>query len=207
MDSRLHSMLGETRARLILLLRRSDQTINELAQTLGVSGNAVRTHIAALQRDDLVEEAGLRRDTGGKPARLYTITSRAEELFPKAYALVLGQVISRLQDRQGNDLVTRLLREIGVQLARSRAPSGDESEARIAAAAGILEAIGGDVEIRQTDEGWELRSSGCPLSAVVDDHPEVCALVEALVGEITGRPVAECCERGERPRCGVRIAR
>jgi len=56
------------------------------------------------------------------------------------------------------------------------------------------------------DGGWRLKGYGCPLSAVTAGRPEVCALAQALVEEITGRPVTECCDRGARPRCGFQVA-
>ena len=45
-----------------------------------------------------------------------------------------------------------------------------------------------------------------PLSAVTAGRPEVCALAQALVEEITGRPVTECCDREGRPRCAFQVA-
>jgi hypothetical protein len=66
---------------------------------------------------------------------------------------------------------------------------------------------GGDLEVRETGEGWRLQGYGCPLSAVTGRRPEVCALAQALVEEITGRPVADCCDRDGRPRCGFMVSR
>ena len=60
-------LTGETRAKLLNLLRRSRQTITGLADGLGLTDNAVRTHVAALERDGIVEQVGTQRDTGGKP--------------------------------------------------------------------------------------------------------------------------------------------
>jgi hypothetical protein len=41
---------------------------------------------------------------------------------------------------------------------------------------------------------------------VVGEHDTVCSLGEALVGEVTGLRVSECCQRGERPCCAFEIA-
>jgi len=65
--------------------------------------------------------------------------------------------------------------------------------------------LGGDVEVQRTKDGYTLQGYGCPLSAVTAKHPQVCALARALVEEITGEPVTECCERNGRPRCRFRI--
>ena len=67
-------------------------------------------------------------------------------------------------------------------------------------AAAALRSLGGDIEVRRTDRGFTLQGYGCPLSAVTAKHPEVCALARALVEEITGEPVTECCERERTPQ-------
>lgn len=206
MGNWLEKFVGATRGRLLALLRRSQQTVNDLAAAVGVSDNAVRTHVAALQRDGIVEEAGLQRSTGGKPAQLYQLTPDAEELFPKAYALVLSEMLSVLEERQGMEAAVTLLREVGRRAAVALAETDDGPEARVRAAAEALRTLGGDVEVLRADSDWELRGYGCPLSGVVTDHPEVCALAQALIEEITDLSVTECCERDSRPQCRFRVA-
>lgn len=197
-------LVGGTRGSLLALLRRSRRSINEMAAALGITDNAVRTHVAAMQRDGMVREAGVERATGGKPAQLFEITREAEEIFPKAYALVLGELIGLLVERRGRREVLDLLREIGTRAGtRARVSGGDE--ARVQAAADALRGIGGDVDVERTDTGWRIRGYGCPLSAVAGEHKEVCALAESLVGQITGRSVRECCDRSDRPRCGFEV--
>lgn len=55
--------------------------------------------------------------------------------------------------------------------------------------------------------GWTIRANGCPLSAVMAEEPDVCALAESLVAEVTGLPVTESCDKGARPRCAFRVVR
>ena len=202
----LGRLIGETQARLLGLLRRSRQTITSLAETLGLTDNAVRMHIAALHRDGIVAQVGTLRDTGGKPARLYGLTSQGEELFPKAYALVLGRLVEEIVRTQGRDRAVKLLRAVGVQTAAG-APRGTNPKRRMDAAAQLFRDLGADVEVEKTTAGWRLRGYGCPLSAVTAGHPELCELGKALVEEVVGEPVTECCQRGEQPRCGFEIAR
>jgi len=73
-----------TRGRIIMLLRRASRTVEELAQALELTDNAVRAHLATLERDGLVRQRGARRGSG-KPAFVYELTSETEQLFPKAY--------------------------------------------------------------------------------------------------------------------------
>jgi len=199
-------LAGGTRGRILSLLRRNETTINGLAAELGISDNAVRMHVASLQRDGMVEEGGVLRATGGKPAQLYRLTGAAEELFPKAYALVLGQLIEVLEERDGRPKVLELMREVASRLAVPHRGAAPDPEARVAAAAEVLRAIGGDVVVERSDDGWLLRGHGCPLSGVVRDHPSVCTLAQALVEELTGLPTDECCHRGDRPSCSFRVS-
>ena len=204
MSSWLQRFIGETRVEMLRLLRRSRQTITSLADALRLTDNAVRTHVAALERDGIVEPAGIQRDTGGKPARIYELTREGEELFPKAYALVLTGLVEEIVRNEGQDQAVVLLRSVGRRVAASISRP-DDALARVEAAAEALRGLGGDVEVQETGAGWRLQGYGCPLSAVTARRPEVCALAQALVEEITGRPVAECCDREGRPRCGFLV--
>jgi predicted ArsR family transcriptional regulator len=198
-------LIGGTRGQLLVLLRRAERSINELAEALGISDNAVRMHVASLQRDGMVETAGVERDTGGKPARRYQLTPEAEELFPKAYAAVFGELVEVLEEEQGREGVERLMRKVGTRTAAGVAAGAGSDEARVERAAGLLRALGGDVEVERTPGGWRIRGFGCPLSGVVQEHEAVCSVGEALIGEVTGLAVTECCQRGDRPCCAFEI--
>ncbi|MFL5701844.1 MAG: helix-turn-helix transcriptional regulator, partial [Ktedonobacteraceae bacterium] len=86
-----------TRGRIITLLRRSSRTVEELAQALDLTDNAVRAHLATLERDGLVRQQGTRRGTG-KPAFVYELTPETEQLFPKAYGSVLRELLHVLKE-------------------------------------------------------------------------------------------------------------
>lgn len=206
-------LMGGTRGRLLGLLRRSRRTIPELAEEVGVSDNAARTHLTSLQRDGLVEPAGERRATGGKPAQVYDITRETEELFPKAYAVVLSRLMEEIEHREGRERLLEMLRSVGARAGAGVASEGD-LEARVGIAAAVLRSLGADLDVERVGEGepgggesaaWLLRGYGCPLSAVVEEHGEACELVEELVSGVVGAPVRECCDRTGRPRCSFRI--
>lgn len=202
----LDTLVGGTRARILRLLRRSRRTITDLAEGVGVSGNAVRGHISALQADGLVEDAGTAPSTGGKPAHLYDLTPHAEELFPKAYVPILVEMIRALEARDGRERTLEFLRSVGARAARGVEPAGNDPRARVEAAAEVLRSIGGEVEVVQSDEGWEIRGFGCPLSGAVVNEPDTCRLAEGLVEHVTGLAVTECCDRsGGRARCAFRV--
>jgi predicted ArsR family transcriptional regulator len=193
-----------TRGHIVSLLRRSGRTVDELAELVGLTDNAVRSHLATLERDGLVEQRGARRGKG-KPALAYQLTDAADSLFPKAHAPVLGELLSALADEVGQDGVDRLLQTTGRRIASGRVRLDASEQARLEEAVATLNELGGLVELEERDGQTLLRGYSCPLGAVAKDRPEVCRLAEALVAEIVGRPVHECCDRSERPRCCFQV--
>jgi predicted ArsR family transcriptional regulator len=189
-----------TRGRVVALLRRGNQTVEDLARALNLTDNAVRSHLAALERDGLVRQQGVRRGLG-KPAYGYELTPDAEHLFPKPYAPVLRQTLDLLAERLPPAEVEALLRDVGRRLAANVPAATGDPRARAEAAAAVLNDLGGLAELEERDGALVIQGYSCPLAAVVPGHPEVCGLAEALVTEVVGTPVRECCERGEAPRC------
>src|SRR5205807_554426 len=90
------------------LLRQASQTVEELAQVLDLTDNAVRAQLMVLERDGLVQQRGSRRGSS-KPAYVYGLTAAAEELFPKAYGPVLRQLLETLNERLAASLLTELV--------------------------------------------------------------------------------------------------
>jgi predicted ArsR family transcriptional regulator len=85
-----------TRGRIVTLLRGTTKTVNELAQQLELSDNAVRAHLLSLERDGLIKQNGIQRGTR-KPHVAYSLTEEAEHLFSKAYDALLNQLIAVLK--------------------------------------------------------------------------------------------------------------
>lgn len=198
-------LLGSTRGRVVTLLRRSECTVRELAAELSLSDNAVRLHLAALERDGLVEASGRRQEWTGKPAVLYRTTAGAEALYPKAYARILSALLQELAHAHGADDADALLRRAGRRLGLDAASSEVDLRDRVHHAAAVLQAFGGLVEVEEHADGFRLQGYSCPLAALLPEHPEACGLAEALVGGVVGADVLECCDRGERPRCAFRV--
>src|SRR5207244_75703 len=191
---------ASTRGRIVMLLRRASRTVDELAQALDLTDNAVRAHLATLERDGFVQQRGERRGSG-KPAYVYDLAPQAEQLFPKAYGSVLHQLLEVLSERMTLEELETALREAGRRIATNRnVPSGDLRR-RLEIAVDTLNELGGMAELEERNSTYCIRGYSCPLAAAVQGHPEVCHLAEALLTELIGVPVQECCEHGEVPRC------
>ena len=186
--------LASTRGQIITLLRRSSRTVDELAQALDLTHTAVRAHLAALERDGLVQQRSERRGSG-KPSSVYNLTPAAEYLFPKSYCLYLDQLLGVLGERKPADDVDTLMREVGRRIAAQWTIPPGELRVRLDAATEVLNELGGLMERETEGETLCIRGYRCPFAAVVQDHPEVCDLAETLLSELVGVPIVEQCGR------------
>ncbi len=195
---------ASTRGRIVALLRRASRTVEELAQALGLTDNAIRAHLASLERDGLVRQEGVRRGVR-KPSYAYDLTPEADRLFPKPYAPVLGQLLDVLAERLEPAEVEALLRAVGRRLVPGEVARAGDLPARLDVAVAALNELGGLAELEEGEGAFVIRGYSCPLAAVTPGRPGVCKLAETLVAEVAGVPVRECCDRGERPRCRFEV--
>lgn len=192
-----------TRGRLLALLRAGPRTVEELAAELKLTDNAIRQHLTGLERDGMVRQSGVRRGPGaGKPATIYELQPDAEPLLSRAYAPVLSTLLEVVAEELPPQQARKLLRETGRRLAAAAGGrAAGDLRARARAAAAVLNALGGAVEVEEHRGSATLRGSACPLASAVSRNPQVCRAVESLVSEITGEKARECCDRTDRPRC------
>jgi predicted ArsR family transcriptional regulator len=195
--------LESTRGRIVALLRCEGRTVEELAQALELTDNAVRAHLATLERDGMVRQSGVRRGPGaGKPATVFELPPDAEVVFSRAYPPVLSALLEELVARLPDEQTEALLAGVGRRLAAPLIPPPTASrDARLQAAVGVLNALGGAAELEQQDGATVIRGCGCPLGAAVARRPETCRAVEALLSEVVGTAVRQCCRHGDRPSC------
>jgi predicted ArsR family transcriptional regulator len=183
------------REQIIDQLRWGASTVDELAQSVGLTANGVRMHLATLRTEGLVQRAGVRRhkEGAGKPPHLYALTPTGEEALSRAYPDALVAVVEALRATHGDYQLEAVLAEAGRRLASATTESDPQR---------LLESLG--ARVRATPLGNDdvrLEGAGCPLSAVVRREPESCELVRSLLASASGRPVKRRCVYGDSPRC------
>jgi predicted ArsR family transcriptional regulator len=196
-----------TRGRIVSYLRGSQGTVNDLAEHLELTDNAVRAHLATLERDGLVKQAGIRKGSR-KPHFAYELTAEGEHLFPKAYDALLNQFITVLKQRLTPKAFADALHAVGRSLAADQKIGGRKQnlERRLQSALRTLEAIGGSPRLDRQDKEISITSRSCPLAAVVAEHPETCQMVETLISDLVDTEVSEECDRTDTPKCRFVLA-
>jgi predicted ArsR family transcriptional regulator len=195
-----------TRGQIVLLLRNSNKTVNELAAELNLTDNAIRAHLLTLERDRLVNQSRTIKSFR-KPQFTYGLTDEARHLFPKSYDSLLNNLLDVLKNRLSAGSLKNVLSEVGRRIGNRNASKSaeDDIDARIDKTLQALEELGGAARVIKEEKKILIKSESCPFSDAVKQHPEVCKLAEAMVKEIVGKPVKEICNRQALPQCCFEI--
>ena len=195
-----------THRRLLSLLREGTWTVDDLAARLGLTDNAVRFHIAALEREGSVAKDGVQRHSGaGQPATLYSLTPAADQAFSRAYAPVLAAVIEELHVAMPGAQLAAFLGRVGERLAGERRDAGDSLRKRVLGASDVLNSLGGITTVEKSGDSYRIIGRACPLAAAVEADHCVCSVVTSLVSNIVDAEVHEQCDRSGRPKCCFEI--
>lgn len=193
--------LQSTREQLLLLLleNKAGLTIDELGTMLAISRNAVRQHLAALERDGLVSAGDVRRAVG-RPSHLYTLTAAGREQFPRQYSLLAALVLAALQELHGPEATGPLFQQIAVRLAEqfgARVTGGNLAE-RAESVVALMNELGYVARADQAGEDVTLSAVNCVYHHLATEYPDVCSLDVALIERLVGSRVehTECMVRG-----------
>ena len=177
-----------TRGKIVAeLRRRHSASAVDLAQSFGLSPNAIRQQLVVLERDGLVVERSVRRGPT-KPTFEFSLTKDAEKLFPQQYDRMLGAVLREVREQSGPQAVTKIFEGIAKRAADvSQAGNADAStEGKLAALTGHLQRNGVAAEYSLIDGGFALREHNCPYASVVSEHPEVCSVIHTVLDRTVG---------------------
>jgi predicted ArsR family transcriptional regulator len=177
-----------TRGRIVSeLRRRGSASATDLAQTFGLSPNAIRQQLVVLERDGLVAETPVRRGPT-KPTYEFSLTTDADKLFPQAYDKMLTAVLREVRSQFGTAGVEQVfdgLSRRAVERARL-AVTAAEPEQRVAQLTEMLRKTGVIAEYSLIDGGFALHEHNCPYSNAAKEHPEVCQVIHQVIDETLG---------------------
>jgi predicted ArsR family transcriptional regulator len=197
-----------TRQQILEHLQRCGRaTVKELGQLLRLTSTGIRQHLTVLERDGLVltrEERG----RVGRPTLVYTLTDKAESLFPRSYDELAITLLEEIRASEGSERLYQLLHRVAQRLADSfwERVQGKSLAQRVQETALILQEQGCLVDWEQRDSEFFLHEFTCPLSKVAKQDSSVCTLHLDLVRLLTGADtrLVRSLLRGERA-CTYRI--
>jgi len=198
--------MQSTRQHILEYLQRQGRaTVKELGSLLGLTSTGIRQHLTVLERDGLVDT---REERGrvGRPTLVYSLTEKADALFPKTYDALAAVLLEEIRSSQGNERLHDLLHKVAERMA---APYVERIEGRplperVRETARIMEEQGCLVDVREAGDGeYYIDEFTCPFPRVAQQDRSVCALHVDFVRVLTGGDtrLTQSLLRGERACC------
>src|SRR3989442_2532259 len=191
---------------LLELKRAQPRTAKQLADTLGVSPNAVRHHVKELEAESLIaygrEQGGV-----GAPTFAYRLSAEGEALFPGAYEETLTHVLDRVAEKGGRQAAVELLEDHYRELTRKlqRELEGATVAERVDVVARLMNQQGYMAEWQETASMFRLSEHNCAIRAVAERFPEGCAAEQRFLQDVLGTaverrtPITSGCNACEYP--------
>jgi len=174
------------RAILLTIKKHGEARAEELAGALAITPSAVRQHLSALVAEGLL---GVREQRGaaGRPKHFYSVTSAAEDLFPKTYGDLTCELLDYLAadepgmvDRLFDRRRQRRVEEAEARLAGRSFPERVEELARILDEDGYLAAVE-----RDSDDGtWYIVEHNCAILEVAFRYGQACSSEIGFLREV-----------------------
>lgn len=182
---------GPRQAVLARLLERGPSTVEELARDTGVVPVTMRTHLAALVEQGLVE-AEDERGRIGRPRRRYRLTPEARAGLPNRAAGLLTDLLDGLQTLAGARAVDQLLDLAAARYAARHAGecAGKDLEQRVQAATDLLTREGGLARWEKAGDRYLIRDFNCPYAAAASERESVCRYHAQVLSRLLGGPIA-----------------
>jgi predicted ArsR family transcriptional regulator len=180
-----------TRQQILEHLQRHGQaTVKELGELLRLTSTGIRQHLTVLERDGLVlsrEERG----RVGRPTLVYTLSEKAEALFPRSYDELAIALLEEIRASEGSERLYQLLHRVAQRMAESfwERVQGKSLAQRVKETALILQEQGCLVDWEQQDGEFLLHEFTCPFSKVAKQDSSVCTLHLDLVRLLTGADI------------------
>jgi predicted ArsR family transcriptional regulator len=194
--------IQSTRQQILDYLQRHGRaTVKELGNLLGLTSTGIRQHLTVLERDGLVD-AREERGRVGRPTLVYSLTERADALFPKTYDALASVLLEEIRSSQGNERLQELLHQVAERMAApyTERMEGKPLAERVRETAQIMEDQGCVVDCRQGDGDYYIDEFTCPFPKVAQQDHAVCVLHVDFIRILTGADtrLTESLLRGQR---------
>jgi DeoR family suf operon transcriptional repressor len=178
-EARVPPTLPEGRRAVLYALRRRGQaTAEDVARHLDMTVSGARQHLSALVDDGLAEATEVPRPEGrrGRPQLEYTVSDRADALFPKAYGELTNELLGYVSESDST-LVDQLFarrRDQRVRNAQVRLAPIPDLAAKVAELTRILDEDGYLATCDPMPGGYRIVEHNCAILAVAQRYGQAC---------------------------------
>ena len=160
----------------------------EIARALQLSAATVRHHLRVLAADGRLEMASVRGQDGrGRPEKVYSLPRSA-----------LGDNLAALSDMLLTEAKPGLKIDVlAKRLAGQSDLPGQPLVKRLNLTIEKLNQMNYHARWEARSEGPHIIFSHCPYAAIIEKHPELCKMDEAMLTEWIGQPAVQLFKTGQ----------
>ena len=108
--------VGETKEKILELLLGGSKSAGEVAERLQIQKSAARVHLESLQSLRAVRSK-FKIEKMGRPKKVYELTEKGREFFPRKYDLFLNLVLDKIADKKGEAVGREIIESIAEDIA------------------------------------------------------------------------------------------
>jgi DeoR family suf operon transcriptional repressor len=172
--------VGDTKETILKLLLGGSKSAGEVAETLQIQKSAVRVHLESLQSSGAVRSK-FKIEKMGRPKKVYELTEKGREFFPRKYDLFLNLVLDKIASKKGEREAREIIESIAEDIAsgirakidKSKHPNDLEQSLKIINDAsdqmGFASSLGRD----EKDNSFYIQSKNCILHKVASSNQDM----------------------------------
>jgi DeoR family suf operon transcriptional repressor len=172
--------LGETKEKILELLLDGSKSAGEVAERLQIQKSAARVHLESLQSLRAVRSK-FKIEKMGRPKKVYELTEKGREFFPRKYDLFLNLVLDKIAGKKGQAEAREIIESIAEDIASGvRAKINENNHDRdlehslkiineASNQMGFASSLGRD----EKDNSFYIQSKNCILHKVASNNQEM----------------------------------
>jgi DeoR family transcriptional regulator, suf operon transcriptional repressor len=171
--------------------RQGSASIKDLEAAMGVTTTAVREQVTHLLNEGFLQATRVRGEIG-RPYYVYSLTAKAQELFPKDYATLAVLLLEETLAMYGPDGLRALLNRVSRRMAEKFAGYGSQGSELSQKLLGLVAALGETgmevsmVPVPETEGAFVLKTATCPYFDVARSHREICEMEQEMMADLLG---------------------
>jgi DeoR family suf operon transcriptional repressor len=160
----------DTKNVILNLLLEGPKTAGQLAATLKLQKSAVRSHLEILRAERSIRSY-FRIEGPGRPRKIYELTERGRELFPRRYDLILSHILQSIETTEGHEYIRKVIKSVADNIAQEIQDKIKNSSADLEDSVRILNTFSNEMGFmssfyKEGDDTYSIMSRNCIVHKV-----------------------------------------
>lgn len=172
--------VGQTKEKILELLLGGSKSAGEVAEKLQIQKSAARVHLESLKTLGAIKSK-FQIEKMGRPRKVYELTEKGRELFPRKYDLFLNLVLNKIAGKKGEEEARKIVESVADDIASEiRAKiSASNSAGDLERSLKIINDVSNDMgfvsslDRDEKDNSYCIQSKNCILYRVASNNQDI----------------------------------